>query len=293
MPASRSSVGPVDPLPRPLAVAIHDAGAANMIAAWAEAAGSAPERVWAEGPARSIWESRFGTGALVETAPALLDGAQCLLSGTGWASDLEHRARQEAARRGIRSIAVIDHWVNYAMRFERDGARQLPDALWVGDEYAQSIAGQAFPAIPVARHRNLYFEQQVAGAGPVPGDGDILFVAEPARSDWGRDRQGEFQALDHFMAKRAMLGIDPGVAMRLRPHPSDEPGKYDAWLAAHRGAALDPSPDMAAALRPARWVVGLNSVALVIALGAGRDAISALPPHAPPCSLPHSDIRRL
>ena len=288
MPAS-----PIDPLLRPLGVAIHDAGAANMVIGWCAAAERLPERVWAQGPARALWQARFGDGAFVEGPDALLDDAGCLLSGTGWASDLEHRARLGAAQRGIRSIAVIDHWVNYAMRFERDGNTQLPDAIWVGDEYAAAIARDAFAGVPVELHANLYLAEQAAGAGPPPADGDILFVAEPARSDWGADRAGEFQALDYFIAHRGAAGIAPDAQLRLRPHPSDPAGKYDDWLAGHPGTALDTSPDMAAALGAARWVVGMNSVALVVALEAGRTAISALPANAPPCTLPHVGIRRL
>lgn len=285
-------MGPIDALPRPLAVAIHDAGAANMIAAWAEAADCLPERVLAGGPARAIWSERFGEDALVEGAE-LLDEAAALLSGTGWASDLEHDARKAARARGIRSVAVIDHWVNYRPRFERDGAEQLPDDIWVGDDYARAIAEEIFDDLPIEQHDNLYLAKQAEAAGPVPEDGDVLFVAEPARSDWGRNRPGEFQALDHLLANRNAAGIAADVPLRLRPHPSDPPGKYDNWLAEHEDATLDRSPDMASALSRARWVVGLNSFALVIALEAGRMAVSSLPPWAPPCVLPHCGILKL
>lgn len=286
-------VSPVDTLPQPLAVALHDAGAANIAIAWCAAAASPPERIWVAGPAEALWEARFGREAMVAGPEGLLDGARSLLSGTGWASDLEHRARVEAARRGIRSIAVIDHWVNFPARFERDGERQLPDEVWVGDEYALGIAERSFPNTRVAHHPNLYLQEQADRAGPVPGDGDILFVAEPARSDWGAGKPGEFQALDYFMSHRLEFGIPPHAAMRLRPHPSDSEGKFDSWIAAHEAVTLDRSTDLSAALRDARWVVGMNSMALVVAARSGRTAISALPPNAPPCVLPHEAIQRL
>ncbi|MDJ0978402.1 MAG: hypothetical protein QNI87_07685 [Erythrobacter sp.] len=284
---------PFDDLPRPLAVAVHDAGAANMIAAWAAAAETPPERVIAKGPALSIWQQRFGEDTDPASDPAALDDMACLISGTGWASDLEHRARIAAARANVRSIAVLDHWVNYAARFRRDGHDQLPDAIWVGDDEARRIAEATFPALPVKTHPNLYPAEQARGAGPKPKDGDILFLLEPARSDWGRGAPGEFQALDFLLARREAAGIPLDAPVRLRPHPSDPPGKYADWIAAHEGARLDTSPDMASALREARWVAGLNSMGLVIALAAGRRVISALPAHAPACVLPQTDILRL
>lgn len=288
MPAS-----PIDELPRPLALALHDAGAANIVIAWAVEAERAPERVWAAGPARTLWRERFGPAGLVDDLQTLLEGAACLLGGTGWASNLEHEARIEAARRGVRSIAVIDHWVNYTARFERDGTAQLPDEIWVTDAHAAAIAEREFARTPIAIRPNAYLRQQVEAAGPAPHDGDVLFVAEPARSDWGRGRAGEFQALDRLMERRCAAGIAHNAPIRLRSHPSDPPGKYAEWIAAHSGVTLDKSPDLASALAAARWVVGMNSAALVVALAAGREVFCAIPPWGPPCTLPHDDIGRL
>ncbi len=42
-----------------------------------------------------------------------MDKAASIITGTGWASDLEHSARLLAASHGKPTIAVIDHWVNY------------------------------------------------------------------------------------------------------------------------------------------------------------------------------------
>lgn len=280
-------------LPRPIAVVAHDAGAANILFAWLEDIPPSDLRVALGGPAETIWQAQFPDRPLLASIDEALDGAASLVSGTGWASDMEHDARVAAARRGIPSLAVLDHWVNYAPRFERAGIRQMPDAILVGDAQAARIARETFPETQVAQMPNLYLQRQANAAGPVPESGDILFVMEPARSTWGREKPGEFQALDHFMAHRGAAGIGEDVPMRLRPHPSDPPGKYDAWIAAKAGVTIDTARDMGEALARARWVAGLNSFALVIALEAGRTAISSLPPWAPPCVLPHEKIMRL
>ena len=264
-----------------------------MIAAWVDAAMAPPERVIAAGPAAVIWQGRFGDDAALSDTPEAIDGMATVLSGTGWASDLEHRARIAAAEAGTRSVAVIDHWVNYAMRFERDGKVQLPDTIWVGDEDAADIARADFPTVAVETHPNLYLTEQAHEAGPLPEDGDVLFLLEPAHSNWGKDSPGEFQALDFLIERRERAGIPTNAPIRIRPHPSDPPGKFDDWIKAHPGTALDTSADMGRALARARWVVGLNSAGLVIALEAGRSVISALPPHAQPCVLPHKAITRL
>jgi len=281
-------------LPTPLAVVAHDAGAANLIIAWFQAEPQPLHgvRPVMEGPAARLWAQAFPDGPTPLGLEAALDGAEALLSGTGWASDLEHRARAEAQRRGLPSVAVIDHWVNYRMRFQRGGEEILPDRVWVTDAYAVAEAARALPELEAELKPNLYLQAQAAAAGPPPERGDVLFVLEPARDDWGRHQPGEFQALDWFWRHKERLAPS-GAPLRLRPHPSDPPRKYDAWLAAHPGAALDTSSDMAEALKGASTVVGLQSAALVIALAAGRRAITALPPWAPPCPLPHAEIERL
>lgn len=279
-------------LPRPLAVVAHDAGAANIILAWLARDSLADVRAVMHGPAAALWTARFGETSLSPSIDLALDGALALLSGTGWASDLEHHARASAKARGIASVAVIDHWVNYRSRFVRAGVEVLPDSIWVTDDDALAEARRAFPELTVAVKPNLYLHEQVMTAGPVPSAGDILFVAEPARSDWGRGCPGEFQALDALVAWRAQADGPVPRTIRLRPHPSDPPGKYDDWLAGQQGAVLDTSPDIGSALRGAAVVAGMNSFALVVAVAAGRRAISVLPPWAPPCVLPHRAIER-
>jgi hypothetical protein len=193
-------------------------------------------------------------------------------------------------------VAVIDHWVNYIERFIFDGDTILPDALWVTDEHAAHLARAIFGSCPIFVKPNFYLEEQAARlVGRSMTAGDILYVAEPARSNWGRGTPGEFQMLDYFMAHRERLGIAPDIRLRLRPHPSDELGKYDAWLTANAGrvVALDQSRDLAEALAGAEWVIGGQSFALVVALAAGRKAVSALPPWAPPCALPHESLIHL
>jgi hypothetical protein len=280
-------------LASPLAVVCHDAGACNLILPWIAGSGLALRPVM-QGPAARLFAERFPQRLSLALDDAL-DGASMLLSGSGWASDLEHRARARARARGLRSVAVIDHWVNYAERFERDGEVVWPDEFWVTDDEAVRLASATFPGAVVRHYDNLYLEAQLARIGPAPRNGGVLVVLEPARSDWGRGTPGEFQALDHFMAQRAALGIGRGVAIRLRPHPSDPPGKYDAWIAAQRGAdvALDRHAALADAIGASRWVAGCESMAMVVALHAGRPVIGMLPPWAPRCRLPQRGITHL
>jgi hypothetical protein len=304
MPASpkRPEAAGLPQLPASLAVVCHDAGACNLVLPWLDPCGGRL-RALMQGPAEALFRARFPKRALAAHSHQLtsvLAGAELVLTGTGWASDLEHRARALARERGQRTVAVIDHWVNYAERFERGGEVVWPDEFWVTDDTALALARRTFAGATVRRFDNLYLQaqvEQVRRSEAVPRSGGVLYVLEPMRNDWGRGVAGEFQALDHFMQHRAHVGIAAAVPVRLRPHPSDAIGKYDTWIAAQcrRGAdvGLDAHTGLAQAIAAHRWVAGCESFALVVALHAGREVLSTLPPWAPPCRLPQAGLRHL
>lgn len=306
-------------LAAPVAVVAHDAGAANHILAWLRGSGADALLPSMAGPALQAWRRERGDTPQLALEQAIA-GAQTVLTGTGWASDLEHEARRLARRHGKHSIAVLDHWTNYRERFERDGEQVLPDELWVSDAHALALARKLFPAIPVRQQPNAYLdglvdevracEQAAAAAAAASAAGTaasgsaatrVLYVLEPIRQAWGAlPEPGEFAALDFFIAGLDRLELGPQVEIRLRPHPSDPPGKYDAWLARQNAVppegvslALDGAATLAQALAWAGVVAGCQTYAMVVALAAGRRVASSVPPWAPPCVLPHPDIIQL
>ena len=196
------------------------------------------------------------------------------------------------------STAVIDHWVNYATRFEREGDVVLPDELWVADSDALKIALQTFPDAKVLQIPNRYLLRQVSEIAqlPAPDTNRVLYVLEPVRFAWpGCIQAGEFEALDYFVENMGKL-MDPRKAkLKLRLHPSDPAKKYDAWIKKHTelAAALDSSPTLSRAIGKAQWVAGCETTALVIALAAGRKTVSTLPPGAPRCRLPQAGLIHL
>lgn len=285
----------------PLAIVCHDAGAANHVVAWirnGHLGGGC--RIVMEGPARKIWlDNGMDEAVLYATHNDAIVGAACLLSGTGWGSNLEHDARVLAKARKLPVIAVLDHWVNYAPRFERRGVRMLPDEIWVTDAYAYAIAKRVFPDVSVCLMENAYIGgllQEIAAVAVDPHESSVLYLLEPARSDWGKPgSSGEFQALDYLMENISLLGAGDEPEIVLRPHPSDSPGRYDQWISAHPAFRIrvDNASSLSCAIAHAQCVIGCQTYAMVVAQAAGKKVVSSLPPWGPPCSLPHSEILML
>lgn len=294
-----------------MAVCAHDAGGASHLAAWL--APHRPQlRACLEGPAEALFSARLGPvpNYSLETC---LEGASLLISGSGWSSDLEHNARALARQRGIPSVAVLDHWVNYRARFQRGGEEVLPDQLWVADAEALAMAQAEFPSLPVLQLPNHWLDDLTRAAAaerqspPQQPARRLLYLLEPIRVPWpggpAPHDPGELQGLRYWLDQLPRLAEQGWIAppdqleaLALRPHPSEPAGKYDALIgeAAQRWPIeLDRSSSLATALAWADAAFGCETQALVAALACGLPAFSTVPPWAPPCRLPQAALHHL
>jgi len=280
-------------LPYPIAVVCNDAGATNIIIEWIKANGTSNLKVLMRGPARLLWENAFPHFPICNSLEEVLNGAKTLLSGTGWSSEVEHESRVIASNKNIHSIAVIDHWVNYELRFTRNNRVQLPDQIWVTDNYAFTLAENQFKNSKVVLKKNLYFENQLRNISPAPESGSILILLEPVRCTWGKSVDGEFQVLDYVYSNLSSLCEFEVKKVIIRPHPSDPAQKYNEWIMSHKLVELDTSENVCTAISAADLVIGIESFALTIALASGRPVFSGLPPWAPKLRLPHKGIKQI
>lgn len=284
------------PLPAGCAIVCHDAGAANILRAWDQADRGSNRPFFADGPAAILFaDSPERRRSSIEE---VLEGVPALVSGTGWASAVEHHARRLAKDRGLHSIAVLDHWVNYRERFERDGQTVLPDEIWVTDRTAFDLARAAFPGTRVLQQPNYYLDSLLREIlrPPLEPATDVLVILEPLRENWQGRPASEFEVLDRIARCLPGLGLAPATRIRLRPHPSDPPGKYNAWAQAHEAQGFETAASiepLSMAIRRAALVIGCHSYAMAVALHAGKRVACALPPHAMPCRLPLRGIEAL
>ena len=272
-----------------VAVVCHDAGGANVIIAWLKNTNFIL-RPYMEGPAKVLWETAFPNIAVYGSLEAAIGSASTVIAGTGWASDLEFEAVRYARDQGINSISVLDHWVNYESRFIRGGIEILPNTILVCDEFAYRYARLAFPGITIEKINNYYIDGLVAQVGSKRGNG-ILFVSEPIRETRHTEYLSEFTVLDFIKDNINVLKIEKKIT--IRPHPSDHPGKFLEYVKTNNEFELSDNFELSRDIAMCELVLGLESMALVVALEAGRRVISCLPGWAPNCRLPHNGILHL
>lgn len=283
------------------AIVAHDAGAANHLISWLRSGYLSADtaRLCFDGPAADAYKKiipGFNSLCLNE----VLDGASQLISGTGWASSLEHNGRILAKGKNIYTIAIIDHWTNYPDRFIRDNEELLPDEVWVVDVYAKELAEKFFPNIKIVIQRNDYIEiqrREIAACNRIVSSKTrILFLMEPILEPWaGNKVPGELQAFNFFTENMHCLNLGSSVEIVIRPHPSDPKGKYESCLEQfdYMGVKVVDNLSLAQMLAWSDIVIGCQTYAMVVALTIGKKVVSALPSYAPPCKLPHKGIIHL
>ena len=288
-----------------LAVVSHDAGGAEVVSSYIRQS-RIPCIFSLAGPAKKIFNRKLGEVANTELNAAI-DKSDWVLCGTSWRSDLEWQAIQLANRKKKKVVAFLDHWSNYKERFTRFHELHLPDEIWVGDLEAEAIVRRVLPGMCVRLVENPYLldveknlevflsKPRAKFSGQV-----VLYVCEPIRehalmqcgdeTHWGYTEE---DAMRYFLENINALGT--GISeIKIRHHPSEEIGKYETIRAEfdlpfRMGGELSLEEEICLS----DVVVGCESMALVVALLAGKRAISCVPPGGRAPALPLKNLEML
>ena len=292
----------------PVAIVAHDAGGAEILSSHVRRLGPVARSRFLfvlEGPASRIFPAKLGPIAQLPLNEAVRQSSS-VLCGSGWQSELELQAIALARREHKKSTVFLDHWVNYRERFSRNGKMVLPDEIWVGDTLALERVRAALPQVPATLVENPYFLdvrdefRKRAPAAPAGNGLFVLFVCEPIREhalrQYGNERHWgytEEEALRYFLDHIDVLP-QPVARIVVRPHPAEARDKYAALMREYDlPLNLSDGRDLIDEVAASHWVVGCNSMAMVIGLLAGREVICCIPPGGSPCLLPQPGIQHL
>lgn len=264
-----------------------------LVETWAKGSGS--ERLRQEGIealAMPTWEAVPEAWMEERGASLLLTSATSLPR-----VDLSERwAWLAAAALGVPSIALVDSWQNYSLRFAGPEPGHpfmaFPDLIGCPDALAQEemeAAGLPAPRLRAWGHPGL--DRFIESFQPLdrpefwkqePGRRDILqvlFVSEAIAEHFGRDRG--YDQHDCFRELAAWLqACEEPLNLLIKLHPKESRIGHEAWFAdlhpRHRVLTLEGlSPLEAVGL--ADVVVGMTSVLLVEAHAVGKPVISLQP----------------
>lgn len=287
-----------------ITVVSHDAGGAEMLSSYVRRNNLFVSFVL-DGPAIKIYERKLGSIENL-TLNEGIEKSNVIICSTSWRSDIEYNAIRLAKENDKKSIAILDHWVNYKERFIRNSIERLPDEIWVGDEIAYSMARNIFETIPIKVIENPYFqdlrdELQAIRVLPRSFSGDsILYVCEPVKEHalrhYGNERHWgytEDDALRYFLSRAHLIANEIGI-IKIRPHPSENIEKYN-WVKDETTLpiAFSNGESLIVEISSSDIVVGCESMAMVVSLIAGKRVISTIPPDGRECQLPQVEIEKL
>jgi len=292
-------------------VVSHDAGGAHVLSSWVRKHPQYRYSFILDGPAISIFKGKLDnlSNLSISSLDDCLKKTHFTITSISWDSDIENIAICKSKERRVPVITFIDHWVNYHRRFELNGQITLPNVIWVGDEDALAIARECFPLQKVRLVKNPYFQEvrDEMDSFRVPrhpeGKIRILYVTDPI-ADFCLNQFGnrlhweytEFDALRLFLRKVPDLcSLENIDVVRLRYHPSEPEGKYQHITDEFPGLPVEGSPSthLIEDCQWSDWVVGCESMALVVGLLAKKRVISCIPAHGKACSLPQKDIEKI
>ncbi len=291
-------------------IVAHDAGGANNIAGWLRKNSQQPCRFLLEGPALKVFEEFKPQVEGREVLQGDLKGIECILTGTGWKTDLEKSAIASGKKRGVRVISFLDHWSNYRKRFEFQGSYAFPDEIWLGDDFALEMAKVLLPEIPVKKLvPNYYVEEIISQIHRLQKSNRratekvrVLYLAQPisdAALELTGDRRGygylETEALEMYLKY-----LEPRMSrveeFRLRHHPAESAGKYETFLRPFEdkmNVTYSSNTNLAEDCAWADWIVGCDTMAMAIAAQAQKEVYCCIPPGGNRMVIPERGIQVL
>lgn len=284
-------------------ITVHDAGGAELLSSMAEA--ELDNYDWQviagdDSPAKSIF-TRKGMPCLIAQPEQNIASVfelfkpDYLFCGTSL-SKFELPYINEAKRQDVCSISFLDHWVNYRERFgypNNDWENNLPDFTAVSDSYAFNMA-DSFKVFNLLKVKNYYIEKLLAQYDDMPvstTDSKImLFISEaieehraglkhddPLQLGYTQTEVIE-DVLNNFKYISRKLGVDKII---IRLHPAEALGKYDYLQKQYSNiiiAVEHPNErPLNESIINASSVVGINSMALMIAHLMGKPIVSYIP----------------
>lgn len=268
----------------------HDIGAANIINENLKKFDDI--HFYCEGPALKLFKQNYPNAVFFSDLEAAFNNTYSLIiTGTGYMTSLEHSARKIGLNKKFKTVAVIDHWINYESRFIFKEEKVLPNEIWVGDSLAFEIASNTFPKCTIKKV-DSYYKKIVNNIKKINNSlHDILYLSEPLREPWAKTQPEEIEALLYFykLIKKSSFSKTP---IRLRLHPTEETLLYKNAIQKHQlTLEFDPIKNLEESIANADLVIGLHSSALAIATDADKKVYHAFPDYGVKCKLPHAAIK--
>ena len=133
----------------------HDSGGAELISNYLK--NKKKVQFVLKGPAKKIFKNNINNPHLISLKKAL-NNSELVICGTSAFSDLEKKTIIQCKKNKIKVVSWLDSWTNYKERFLLNNSLNLPDEIWVSDNYAYKKAKKIFQNVKILKKKNYYLK---------------------------------------------------------------------------------------------------------------------------------------
>lgn len=286
-----------------IGVVCHDSGGAELVSRLLKRT-DADYLYSVLGPAVLVFKRNVGSFENVELTK-IVEESDFLICGTSWQSTHENEAICLAKETNKRVVSVLDHYSCYLERFVKSGFSIIPNELWVTDKKSRALAREIAPSAIIKIVGNPYLDEMKLSFDKLKkpnlseDDFDILYLSEPyaqqAIAQYGDKNHWKFNELSAFeflISKIAKITNRSSISVSIRHHPAEEPEKYKHLVGRRQNIdiKLSANGDLLTEMAASHAVVGVDTLAMLLALRIGKPVYSALPPLTIEPTLPPDGI---
>jgi len=233
----------------------NDAGGAEILKSFAYYSNSNLKFILT-GPEKKIFKKK----TKINNYKKIIDKSDLVITGTSYMSDTEYKCIKYCKKKNIKVFSVLDHWVNYKIRFIRNKKYLLPDKIIVCDNEAKKIASRIFKNLLFMKNPNWkYIKEKFKNKNK--NKNNYLFVS----SNYNRLKKKYNDAwilnklINHLEKKNENYNLF------IRRHPTEENKKFKNFNSRSKiKIILDNNKNLISSLRNKFVICGHNSMAMVI-----------------------------
>jgi hypothetical protein len=262
-------------------VVSHDAGGAQLLSSWCKQ-NKINANYSLSGPAIKIFYSKLGKIKNLSYKKSI-DLSKILICGTGTASNIQVKAIDYAKKKNKKTIAWLEHWINYKERFYYKKKYFTPDEIWVSDSYAKNEALKFFSNTKVKCKKNpfLFELKKKIKVKRNKENKNIIYLSGLF---YNFNKNNKFDKKIINLEKKSLLNFVTNIKnfnmkindIRIRYHPSEKYFFYRENLKKNK-ITVSKNIQLIDDLNWADLIIGANSMAIYLCKMLNLRVYSSLP----------------
>ena len=235
-----------------------------------------------ESPASKIFQNLNLDYTLLDNMQDFNNISKCdlIIYGTGWQVEFGKIVEKISSKYEIKSMALIDHWVNYKERFS---CGFLPDYIITMDDIAFNLAHDIFSSdVKIIQLKNYFLEDIVSSFKLLKNKNSdfVVFISEPT-SIVAKNNLGDSFAygFTEYSVFSDLLKKFDEIIVRL--HPADSLNKYSNLIEKYPNkniVVVNPYQEsLIETLSKSKLTIGFDGMALFISYFLRINTISYMP----------------